>query len=416
MTHTTHEVLVVGAGAAGITVAAQLRRKAPKLAITLVDPAEFHYYQPGFTIVGGGAYPFEKTVRRTQELIPKGATWLQARVASFQPEKNQITLENGDTLEYQWLIAAPGVVNDWNKIEGLTDTLGKNGVCSNYSADTVRYTWELVDQFKGGRALFTQPPMPIKCPGAPQKIAYLAADRWRQRGISAEMHFLTAGPTMFGVPEFAAALNKVVARYNIQPHFTTNLVAVDGAARKATFEVTKGETKERVTYDYDLLHVTPPESPPAFVKQSALANAAGYIEVNQSTLRHVRFDNVFSLGDACSTPNSKTAAAVRKQAPVVVQNLLASMRNEHLNAMYDGYGSCPLTTSLSTVMLAEFVYGGKITPSFPLNPFTERRLWWYGKTIGFPWLYWEMLTGFDFDIAHSADKAKRFMPEKAPGA
>ena len=415
MTHTTHEVLIVGAGAGGLTVAAQLRRRAPHVAVALVDPAELHYYQPGFTTVGGGAYAFDKTVRHTKDLIPTGAQWIQARVASFQPEKNQLTLENGDTHEYKWLIAAPGIVNDWNKVEGLSDTLGKNGVCSNYSPDTVRYTWELIDQFKSGRALFTQPPLPFKCPGAPQKIAYLAADRWRQRGIKADMHFFTAGPTIFGVPEFAAALDKVVQRYGIQAHYTTNLVALDGAKRVATFEITKGDVKERVTYEYDLIHVTPPQSPPTCVKQSTLANAAGFIEVNQSTMRHVRFDNVFGLGDACSTPNSKSAAAVRKQAPVVVQNLLAAMRSEQLNAVYDGYGSCPLTTSLSTVMLAEFIYGGKITPTFPLNPFVERRLWWYGKIIGFPWLYWQMVKGFDFDIAHSVEKAKPFMPQKAPG-
>ena len=408
------DVLIVGGGAAGITVAAIIRRQRPQLSVSLIEPSDVHYYQPGWTIVGGGEYTLEKTRRATASLIPNGVDWIRNRAEAFEPQHNAVVLADGSRVGYHMLVACPGIKNDWDKIAGLQEAMGRDGVCSNYSAETVESTWRFIDAFKGGTALFTQPPMPFKCPGAPQKIAYLAADRWRRRGFSEKcnMHFLTATPSMFGVPYYAKALDKIIAGYNITPHFKHNLVAVDGGKREATFEVTgDDDQKSHVTFNYDLIHVTPPESPPDFVKNSPLANEAGYIEVDQNSMRSTRFENIFALGDACSTPNSKTAAAVRKQAPVLVANLLAALDGAELPQTYDGYASCPLTTSLNKVMLAEFIYGGKVTPTFRMNPSVPRRLWWFGKTTGFPWLYWDiMLKGRHFiDVRHGEDKAAPFM-------
>jgi len=411
------DVVIVGGGAAGITVAAILRRQRPQLSVALIEPSETHYYQPGWTIVGGGEYRLAKTARSTRSLIPRGVDWIQAAASAFEPQHNSVVLTDGEKIGYQMLVACPGIKNDWDKVAGLKEALGQDGVCSNYSAETVESTWRFINAFKGGVALFTQPPMPIKCPGAPQKIAYLAADRWRQRGMQeqCDVHFMTATPSMFGVPYFAKALVKVVEDYGITPHYTHNLVAVDGDKREATFEVTDADgNKSHTVFQYDLLHVSPPESPPDFVKNSPLANEAGYIEVDQHSMRSTRFDNVFALGDACSTPNSKTAAAVRKQAPVLVANMLAVLDGNEPPQSYDGYASCPLTTSLDKVMLAEFIYGGKVTPTFRMEPNVPRKIWWWGKKTGFPWLYWDiMLKGKHFiDIRHGEDKAAAFMPKE----
>lgn len=402
-----HQILIIGGGAAGITVAASLNRRqgSRNLDIAIVEPSEDHYYQPAFTLVGAGAYSLGKTCRAEATLIPPGVTWVKDSAATFDPEASTVGLASGDTVSYDYLVVCPGLELNWEKIDGLSATLGRNGVCSNYSPQHVEYTWECLQGLsRGAVALFTQAPLPFKCPGAPQKIAYLAADHLQQKGIlnDCSLHFLTHGPSMFAVQLFAAELDKVAARWGINVHFQTNLVAVNGDGRQATFEVVGGDREgEQMTMDFDMLHVTPWQSPPAAVKTSALANEAGWVEVHQHTMQHTRYPNVFGLGDAGSTPNSKTAAAVRKQAPVVVRNLLLLIDGGTLEEGYDGYGSCPLTTAYGKVILAEFTYGGKVTPTFPLDPRRERATMWWVKKTGLPILYWDyMLKGHEAFPAH----------------
>ena len=402
---THHQVLIVGGGTAGITVAASLKRRAAgRIDIAIVEPAREHYYQPAFTLVGAGAYTLAQTRRDEASLVPPGVRLIAGAVESFDPAKNSVVLRDGTTISYDYLVVCTGVRLEWEKIEGLSATLGRNGVCSNYSPDHVDYTWECLQGVKPGqRAVFTQPPLPFKCPGAPQKIAYLAADYLRKKGVSGcTLQFFTHAPGMFGVPFFARELVKVAARYGIETKFQHQLVAVDGAAKRATFEIVDGAKKgERVTVPFDMLHVSPPQSPAAEIKASPLVNAAGWVEVNQNTMQHVRHANVFSLGDVCSSPNSKTAAAVRKQAPVVVRNILHLMKGGALEAGYDGYASCPLTTAFGKVIMAEFIYGGKVTPTLPLDPAKERWINWWIKITGLPPMYWHyMLKGHEWFLKH----------------
>lgn len=406
-------LLIVGGGAAGASVANTIRRQNSKITISIIEPSEKHYYQPGFTIIGGGAYTLKQATRNEKDLIHKSVTWIKDYADSFQPKENTVSLRSGEKVGYDYLVVCPGLQLDWGKIAGLKETLGKNNVCSNYSVDHVEYTWTTIQAMQSGTALFTQPPMPIKCAGAPQKIMYLAADRFRKNGILDKfgIEFCNAGPAMFGIPFFAKALTKVVQGYGIKTNFNHNLVAIDGPNKTATFEVTEGDKKSQVIKQFDMIHVTPPQSAPDFIKQSPFANAAGWMEVNDKTLQSTKFTNVFGLGDATSTPNAKTAAAVRKQVPVVVDNIINLMNQKALTEGYDGYGSCPLTTSLNTVMLAEFSYGGKVTPSFPiLDPRANRWIWWIGKVIGFPWLYWSvMIKGYRIDIPHKASYAAKLV-------
>lgn len=388
-----HVVVVVGGGAGGLSVAGLLRRTQPDLDIAVIEPSDHHYYQPAWTLVGGGAYDIARTRRRTADCMPGGVTWIQDRVTGFAPERNRVELASGTGVEYRYLVVAAGLQIDWGKIEGLESALGRNGVTSNYRYDLAPYTWECLRGLRGGDALFTQPAMPIKCAGAPQKILYLAADHCRRAGIAAGMHFFTPGPAMFGVPFYSRALDEVVAHYGIQPHFGHRLVAVDGPARRAVFEVTEGESRRSVERSFDLLHVVPPQSAPDFIKASPLADASGWMSVDRSSLRHTGFDNVFGLGDCTTTPNSKTAAAVRCQAPVVAANLLHALHGKGAERSYDGYASCPLTTSRGRIMLAEFLYDGVVAPSFPLDPRIPRRAYWWLKKYYLPFLYWRMLKG-----------------------
>ena len=414
-----HTILIVGGGAAGVAVANTYRRQDKEIDIAIIEPAEKHYYQPGFTVIGGGAYTMKETTKNEADLIHPSVTWIKEYADSFQPESNTVTLRSGEVVSYDYLVVCPGLQLDWQKVQGLQETIGKNNVCSNYSPDTVEYTWQSIQEMiaKGsGTALFTQPPMPIKCAGAPQKIMYLAADRFRKKGILEKFNveFYTAGPAIFGIPFFAKALAKVAVGYGIKSNFNTNLVAIDGATKTATFEVTDGEgNKTRIDKAFDMIHVTPPQSAPDFIKNSPLANAAGWVDVHDKTLQHTQYPNVFGLGDVTSTSNAKTAAAVRKQVPVLVDNLTSVIKHTALREGYDGYGSCPLTTSLSGVILAEFAYGGKITPSFPfVDPRKSRWIWWLGKTSIFPWMYWHlMLKGYRFDIPHLSKYAEKYVNE-----
>ncbi len=416
MTQQHHTILIVGGGAAGVSVANNMRRQNATINIALIEPSEKHYYQPGFTIIGGGAYTLKQTTRNEADLIHPTVTWLKDYAETFQPDENTVTLRSGESIGYDYLVVCPGLQLDWDKIAGLKETLGKNNVCSNYSAETAEYTWECIKNSESGTALFTQPPMPIKCAGAPQKIMYLAADRFRKKGIldKFNIEFCNAGPAIFGIPFFAKALSKVVAGYGIKTNFNHNLVAIDGPAKTATFEMTDAEgNKQQVVKAFDMIHVTPPQSAPDFIKKSPLANAGGWVDVHDKTLQHNKYPNIFGLGDATSTPNAKTAAAVRKQVPILVDNILHLINGKAVEEKYDGYGSCPLTTSLSTVMLAEFAYGGKVTPSFPLlDPRKNLFIWWIGKKIGFPWMYWHlMIKGYRIDIPHLESYSKRFTKE-----
>ena len=398
------DVLIVGGGAAGITVAASLRRHRARLSVAVVEPAQTHSYQPGWTLVGGGVFTLAQTQRSEATLIPPGVTWIQAAAESFLPEESVVMLADGRRFSYRMLVLCPGLQLDWDRVDGLRAALGANGVCSNYAPNFAAYTWECLKSLRGGTALFTQPPMPIKCAGAPQKIMYLAADHLRKAKLLAasSVEFLLAGDVLFGVPAFVPPLERTVAEYGIKVQYRHTLKAVDGPAKTAIFTVVApdGSTSE-VARRFDMLHVTPPQSAPDFIKRSTLANAAGWVDVDPATMRHTRYANVFSLGDACSTPNAKTAAAVRQQAPVVVRNLLAGLDGRVPAAAYDGYGSCPLITAYGRVVLAEFAYGGVVTPSFPLDPRVPRLSAWLLKTKFLPTLYWDwMLKGSEIDMPH----------------
>ena len=387
------DVLIVGGGSAGIATAASLMRRRPDLDVRIVEPSEHHYYQPGWTMVGAGVFTPERTRRRSEDLIPQGAQWVRGSVAAFDPIHDRVELTDGRWIGYRMLVAAPGLKLDWGAIPGLAETLGRNNVTSNYGYETAPYTWKLVQAMQSGRAIFTQPPMPIKCAGAPQKAMYLSADHWRDHGRNdIEIEFHNAGPVLFGVKDYVPALMEYVRKYRIDLNFGSKLVAVDGPARTATFAVTNADGGvSQVRREFDFLHVCPPQTAPDFIRESPLAAESGWIEVDDATLRHKRFENVFGLGDACSAPNAKTAAAARKQAPVVAENVLSLLDGQPMRAVYDGYGSCPLTVERGKIVLAEFGYGGKLLPSFPkwmLDGTKPTRLAWHLKAQALPEIYW----------------------------
>ncbi|MEN9967845.1 MAG: hypothetical protein RIR94_7 [Bacteroidota bacterium] len=388
------QIVIIGGGNAGLSVASQLLLKNKSLDIAIVDPTEKHYYQPAWTLVGGGTFDISKTVRSEKEVIPKGTTWVQKGVASFQPEVNKITLTDNTQIAYQALIVAPGIQLNWNEVKGLKENLGKNGVCSNYSFETAPYTFETIKNLKGGKAIFHNPNTPVKCGGAPHKIMYLAADYFKKHGVlkDIQIEYWSGGTRLFAVDKYEKTLLNVCKRSNIQLNFFQKLVEIDGENKRAKFIGFGEHNKDIETWvKFDMLHVTPPQSAPNFIKDSTLANAAGWVDVDKHTLQHVRHANIFSLGDASGLPTSKTGAAIRKQAPVCVANVLSLINGTELKASYNGYTSCPVVTGQGKLVLAEFDYENKPQETFPFDQSKERWSMFILKKYVLPWLYWNKI-------------------------
>lgn len=401
----SYDIVIVGGGAAGLAVAASLKSRKSSLDIAVIDPADIHYYQPGWTMVGGGIFEASDTAKTMGSLIPRGVTWIKSAVAAFEPKDDAVILDGCRVVKYKRLIVAPGLKLAWDRIEGLEATLGKNGVTSNYRYDLAPYTWNLVKNMKEGRAVFTQPPMPIKCAGAPQKAMYLSGDHWTRAGVLKDISidFMNAGGVLFGVKDYVPALEGYVQKYGVNLNFFHNLKAIDGDAKKAWFTVAKPDTTPtEVEVEFDMIHVVPPQIAPDFIRVSPLADAAGWVDVDQATLRHKTYGNIWSLGDVMNAPNAKTAAAARMQAPVVAQNVVDDINGRSATAQYNGYGSCPLTVERGKIVLAEFGYGGALLPSFPkavIDGTKPSRLAWWLKESFLPPFYWKgMLKGREWMV------------------
>lgn len=391
----SYEVLVIGGGSGGLTVAAQLRNREDAPQVAIIEPSDKHYYQPLWTLVGGGIVSREESERNEADFIPPGVTWIRERVATIDPEAHTVTTEEGQTVHYEQLVVAAGIQIDWDKIPGLKESVGRpgTGVVSNYSFDTVDSTWVAIRTFTGGNAIFTDPKTAVKCGGAPQKIMYLAEESFRRQGVrdKAKVMFMNAKPTNFTAPAYGVTLRRICEERGIDIKLEHDLVEIRAAGKEAVFKKADGS---ELVMKYDLLHVTPPQSSPDFLKRSPLANADGWVEVDKHTLAHVRYPDVFALGDNSSLPTSKTGAAIRGQAPVLVENLMARRAERALTASYDGYTACPVVTGYGKLLMCEFDYSKNPKESFPFDQNQERYSMYALKVHALPRMYWHgMLRG-----------------------
>ncbi|KAJ2365167.1 hypothetical protein H4S01_003396 [Coemansia sp. RSA 2610] len=396
----SYKLVVVGGGAGGLAVSSTLAQKLGKDEVAVIEPATRHYQQPLFTFVGGGLKSFRDSHRPMADVIPPEATWISQAAAKIDPEANTVTLADGSAVSYEYLVVAAGIELNFAGVKGLEAAIGKNGVASNYSPQYVQKTYEFLQNVSHGNALFTMPATPIKCAGAPQKIAYLADELFREKGIRdrVAVNYYTALGKIFAVDKYADAMNAVAKSRDISVNLFHDLVEVDGPAKKATFKIlgTGPRAGETVTVPYEFLHVTPPMKPYDFIKSSALANAAGFVDVNQHTLQHTKFANVYALGDCSSLPTSKTAAAAAAQSQILKHNLLAQIQGSGAPALeYNGYTSCPLVTGKHKLVLAEFSgYTGLPHETFFFNQANEHAFSYWLTADVLPAVYWNsMLKG-----------------------
>lgn len=411
-----HQILIIGGGTAGITVAAQLLRKDANLDVAILEPSDKHYYQPAWTLVGAGTFDLKDTIRDEGDYIPPGATWIKAFAEKIDADNNTVITRDGVAISYDYLVVATGVQYNWDAIPGLKEGIGTNGICSNYDHRYAEYTYETLQNFKGGNALFTQPATPIKCGGAPQKIMYLAEEYFRKHGVRDQTNviFATPGSVIFGVKKFAKTLNQIVTERDITTLFFHKLTEIRPDTKEAVYQISSdpsgcglledvtqklnieqhGDTT--VVIPFEMMHTAPPQSAPDFVKASPLAkegDAYGFVDVDIHTMQHNKYSNVFSLGDVAALPTAKTGAAVRKQAPALVSTLFRVMQHPKANGVghYTGYSSCPLVTGYSKMVLAEFDYDNNPMPSFPFDTSKERYSMWLLKKYGLPFMYWNLM-------------------------
>jgi sulfide:quinone oxidoreductase len=393
-----HKIVIIGGGTAGITTAAQLLRKDSDLDIAVIDPAKKHYYQPFWTLVGAGIVHKDVTEREEADVMPEKVTWIQKACTKIDTPNNKVVVDGDEEISYDYLIVCPGLELHFDRIKGINGTPNHPSIGSIYSYDTVDHWWAQLNQFEGGKALFTMPNTPIKCGGAPQKIMYLTDHLLRKKGLrdKSELHFTPNGCAIFGIPEYAAVLDDIIKRKDIKTDWSHNLVEVKVDEKIAIYELA-GQPGKFEEIKFDLLHIVPPMAAPQFVQDSDLAHqdgeSKGWMNVDKNTLQSCVHKNVFGLGDIVAVPTAKTGAAVRKQAPTVVDNLMKVMKDGELKdaTQYNGYSSCPLVTGYGSVMMAEFGYDNKLLPSFPMNPAKERYSMWLVKRYLLPILYWEFM-------------------------
>ena len=395
--HHSCKVLVVGGGTGGCSMAAKFAKKFndPNQVI-IVEPNEIHYYQPLFTLIGGGIKSFDQAKRPMRDVLPQNATWLQENVMSFEPEQNQVTMSNGDTVQYEIMIVAMGLQLHWEKIPGLIESLRdyKSQVCSIYGPETVVNVLSKLSRTKNGPAVFTFPNSPVKCPGAPQKIMYIAEEYFRKHNVrdNIEVVYNTALPVIFGVKKYAAALRGVCERRNIAVNVQTNLIHINPESQEAVFQ-RLDKPNETFVQKYSLLHVCPPMGPPDVLKNHpSLTNEVGFLSVDSKTLRHTKYSNIYGIGDCTNTPNSKTMAAIAAQGKVLYKNIVDDLDGKPMTMAYNGYSSCPLVTGYNKCILAEFDYNLKPLETFPVNQGREYYFMFLLKAYVFPFLYWNLMT------------------------
>lgn len=405
------DVVVVGGGSAGLATTASLLRRRPGLSIAVIEPATEHHYQPGLTLVGAGHFDPSRITRSQASLMPAGVEWIRAAARAIDAVRQRVTLADGRRIGWRALVVANGLELHWDGIEGAREALGTAGVCCNYSPTHAPYTFERVSALRSGTALFTQPAMPIKCAGAPQKAVYLSCDRWRRAGVldAIDVQFHNSGAVLFGVAHFVPTLQGYMDRYGVDLRFGSTLTAIDAQTRTARFAAVAADgSRSESSIEFDMLHFVPPQRAPALIRDSGLADAGGWLAVDPETLQHRVHPAVFGVGDVVGTGNAKTMAAARRHAPIVAVNLLAQLDGLAPRAGYDGYGACPLTVEAGRVVLAEFGYGGKLLPTFPLEPAVPRRLQWILKRHLMPWIYWDlMLEGREWFAAPAARATAR---------
>lgn len=399
---TSASIVILGAGAAGTALANRLTERLDGAQITIIDGRKQHLYQPGLSLVAAGLKPAKYTVSSTGQWLPSDISWVEEPAAEIDPEAKTVTTASGNKVAYDYLVIATGLTLDYDSIDGFDMSLiGKDGVGSLYAGpEYAAKTWEAAGKFaeEGGVGLFTRPGTEMKCAGAPIKHTFLIDDIARRGGTrgKADITYFANNNSLFGVPIVAEKIRMVFGDRGINHEYGHVVQAIDPGAKKVTFATPDGDYER----DYDYVHIIPPQRAPDVVRNAGLSWAnkwedQGWVECHKETLRHLRYDNIFAVGDVAGVPKGKTAASVKWQVPVVEDHLVADIAGTTSDAAYNGYTSCPLITQIGRAMLVEFDYNNDLVPSFPgvIAPLEETWISWLMKEVALKATYNAMLRG-----------------------
>uniref|UniRef100_E6VEJ2 FAD-dependent pyridine nucleotide-disulfide oxidoreductase n=1 Tax=Rhodopseudomonas palustris (strain DX-1) TaxID=652103 RepID=E6VEJ2_RHOPX len=399
---TKARIVIIGAGAAGTAIANRLAMRLEQASIVIIDGRRDHIYQPGLSLVAAGLRPASYVVSRTRDWLQPGVKLIEEPAVAIDPVAKTVATAARNTVPYDYLIVAPGLVLDHAAIEGFSlDLVGSNGVGALYAGpEYAARTWAAASRFAetGGTGLFTRPATEMKCAGAPLKHTFLIDDI-ASRKVGAGRYKITYAAhadSLFSVPIVSEKVRMLFEERGINAVYSRVLKAIDPGRRIATFQTPKGT--EELGYDY--IHVIPPQRAPALIRQSDLSWAdkwtdQGWVEVDQYTLRHRRYPDIFALGDVAGVPKGKTAASVKWQVPVVEDHLVAAIQGKEGTERFNGYTSCPLMTRVGRAMLIEFDYRNNLAPSFPglIAPLEELWISWLMKEVALRPTYYAMLRG-----------------------
>ncbi|TNN00193.1 hypothetical protein fugu_011439 [Takifugu bimaculatus] len=395
-----YKMLVLGGGSGGIAMSARMKRMMGAENVAVVEPSEarsrMHYYQPIWTLVGAGAKTAASSGRSTASVMPSGVKWVKSKVEEINPDTNTVRTDDGTEISYEYLIVALGLQLHYERIKGLPDGFEHPKIGSNYSIQTVEKTWNALQNFKGGNAVFSFPNTPVKCAGAPQKIMYLSDAYLRKTGkrSKAKIIYNTSLPVLFGVKKYADSLWEIVKQRDLQVNLRQNLIEVRADKQEAVFE-NLDKPGETTVIEYEMLHVTPPMGPSLAIKGGPLADEVGWLDVDRDALQHKRYPNVFGIGYCTNLPTGQPCTTCfsfsAAQSAILNRTISKTLKKEKPDKKYDGYTSCPLVTSYNTVILAEFDYNLQPLETFPINQAKERRLMYHMKADLMPHLYWHGL-------------------------
>lgn len=421
------KILIIGGGAAGCSFAARLQHRLKNPDITLIDPSDRQYYQPGFTFIASGVFQPDEVWKPQSDCIPSGINWVKDSVVALDPVKQEARTAGGEIYSYDFLVLTPGLQLDWNRVEGISQAmLGEGNAHCIYDFTGAQKTWTAIQAFveKGGRGIFTDTYTKHKCGGAPKKICMLTEHLARKKGNrdQIQLDYFCSEKALYDVPLYTPRLLEIYNERHIGLQVNHRVKGIDTASKQVhlekhektmvmEFDEAKGrevEVEKKVVTPlvekYDFLSFVPPQSAPDFVKQSGLSwtegklAADGWVMVDQETLIHKTYPNIVSLGDVAGIPTSKTSAAVRKQLPIAVHNLIDVMKGNEPSKKYNGYACCPIVTDYGHVLLAEFDYNKDPDITFPFSLLDmskeQRAAWMLKHDFLKPMFFYGMLNGW----------------------